>query len=46
MKIGVQINGKLRDQFECSASATQEEVIAQALAAPEVKKQIYVPKNW
>jgi leucyl-tRNA synthetase len=54
MKIVVQINGKLRDQFECSASATQEEVLALALASPEVKKhidgkeikkQIYVPKK-
>ncbi|MGZ3693997.1 MAG: leucine--tRNA ligase [Bdellovibrionota bacterium] len=54
MKIVVQINGKLRDQFECSASATQEEVLAQALTSPEVKKyidgkeikkQIYVPKK-
>jgi leucyl-tRNA synthetase len=54
MRIVVQINGKLRDQFDCPAGATEAEVFALALDAPEVKKylegkeikkKIYVPKK-
>lgn len=54
MRIVVQINGKLKDQFDCPISSTQEEVLAMALsredvkkqtAGKEIKKQIYVPKK-
>lgn len=54
MKIVVQVNGKLRGQFECSASAAEADVFAQALTLEEVKKfmegkelkkKIYVPKK-
>ncbi len=54
MKIVVQVNGKLRGQFECSAGAAEAEVFALALelddvrkfmAGKELKKKIYVPKK-
>jgi len=54
MKIVIQVNGKLRADFETSASADQESILAQALAHPEIqklvagkeiKKKIYVPKK-
>ena len=54
MRIVVQINGKLRDQFDCPAGAAEADVIAAALNCPEVKKhtegkeikkKIYVPKK-
>ncbi len=54
MRIAVQVNGKLRDQFDAPAASTQEEVLAMARARTEVqkflegkelKKQIYVPKK-
>ena len=54
MRIVVQVNGKLRDEFECSVSATEEEVFALALGradikrlseGKEIKKKIYVPKK-
>lgn len=54
MRIVVQVNGKLRGQLDAPVSATQDEVIAMALALPdvqkfvdgkEIKKKIYVPKK-
>jgi leucyl-tRNA synthetase len=54
MKIVVQVNGKLRGEFNCSASSGQEEIFAAALAlddvkkfidGKEIKKKIYVPKK-
>ncbi len=54
LKIAVQVNGKLRGQFEVAAGATEEEILQQALANPdvkkftegkEIKKKIYVPKK-
>jgi leucyl-tRNA synthetase len=54
MKIVVQVNGKLRGQFDCGASATEAEVFALALGledvrkfldGKELKKKIYVPKK-
>ena len=54
MKIAVQVNGKLRAEFSCSSSASQDDVFAAALAlddvkkftdGKEIKKKIYVPKK-
>ena len=54
MRIAVQVNGKLRADFEAPIAATQEEIFAMALAIPdvqkfldgkEIKKKIYVPKK-
>ncbi len=54
MRIVVQVNGKLRGQFDCAASASEESVLAQAMGLEEVKKftegkeikkKIYVPKK-
>jgi leucyl-tRNA synthetase len=54
MKIAVQVNGKLRAEFACSATAGQDEIFALALAlddvkkftdGKEIKKKIYVPKK-
>jgi leucyl-tRNA synthetase len=54
LKLVIQVNGKLRGEFEAPLSATQEEIFALALANPEVKKliegkeikkKIYVPKK-
>ncbi|MHB1498212.1 MAG: leucine--tRNA ligase [Acidimicrobiales bacterium] len=36
----VQVNGKLRDRIEVPASATEEEVVAAALASPKVTAQL------
>ena len=50
--VAVQVNGKLRGQLQITPEATAEEVVAQALAEPQVqrylaqgtiKKHIYVP---
>lgn len=40
MRIVIQINGKLKDQFDCAISASQEEVSAMALAREDVQKHI------
>jgi leucyl-tRNA synthetase len=54
IEIVAQINGKVRAKLEISATAAQEDVIAQALAEPKIAeaiegksiiKQIYVPKK-
>ena len=54
MRIAVQVNGKVRDQFDCAVGLKEEEVFALALgredvqrhmAGKEVKKKIYVPKK-
>jgi leucyl-tRNA synthetase len=54
MRIAVQINGKLRAQFDAPSGASQEEVFALAesneevkkyLEGKEIKKKIYVPKK-
>lgn len=54
MKIVIQVNGKLRGEFNCAASATEADIFALALAhedivkvtaGKEIKKKIYVPKK-
>lgn len=54
MRIVVQVNGKLKAQFDAPASATEADVLALALAnedvkkaieGKEIKKKIYVPKK-
>lgn len=54
MHIAVQVNGKIRDEFDCSVLLTQDEVFALVLAraeivkhtqGKEIKKKIYVPKK-
>lgn len=54
MRIAVQVNGKLRGQFDAPVAATEEELYKMALAiedvkkftdGKEMKKKIYVPKK-
>jgi leucyl-tRNA synthetase len=54
MRIVVQVNGKVRGQFDCPASAAEADIFSQAAAledvqrfteGKEIKKRIYVPKK-
>jgi leucyl-tRNA synthetase len=54
MRIVVQVNGKVRGQFDCAAGLGEAEIFAQAAAledvkrftdGKEIKKKIYVPKK-
>ena len=50
----MQVNGKVRDRFTVPASASEDEIVAQAQASPkvqqhidgaQVRKTIFVPKK-